>query len=77
MNLDSTGVAGLNEYPQAVWFRTCSSVQFRSLRSDEGGQRGGRGMKDSGNSRLLEAAWLGPENSANREDKKGKGSLPV
>ena len=34
-------------------------------------------MKDSGNSRLLEAAWLGPENSANREDKKGKGSLPV
>lgn len=34
-------------YPCTVWFETCKSIYFRSLRSNEHGQRGGRRMQVS------------------------------
>ena len=60
-------------YPWAVCFQNCSSVWFRKLMSNEGGQRGGRRMDVI----LKWAASLGPEDSKSMEDGSGKRSLPV
>ena len=43
----------------------------------EVGKRGSRRLEVPLDSRLLRAAWIGPERSKNREVGWGKGSLPV
>lgn len=63
-------------YPWAVCFWTCSFVWFRSLKSNEGGQREVKGeWMSPWDSRLPRAPWFGPEDSASKED--GWGELKL
>ena len=64
-------------YLWAIWFRTFRSICFRSFRSNEGGREVAGEWRSPWATRLLRAAWLGPESSESREGWWGKGSLPV